>query len=295
MFNSLRSAAPRGRALFKRRPTFNVSCARARAESTAAGGSVPQAYKPKRTPWITPIMVLVGTIPIFTFALGTWQVDRLKWKVALIDELEEKLQREPLLLPNRVNLAAIPDFVYRKVIVNGHWDAEHCILLGPRVRDSTSGYHVVVPLVRPGGSTVLINRGFVTKEHADGIQKQLENGEVEVYGMLRTTAKRNFFTPDNQPEKGIWYWGDASGMAEYAGGEQAGVQPVLIDEIFEGHGGEVASRLTRGVPIGKPPVVDVRNAHASYVATWYALSAFTSVMFVRLLLKQRQARMRVPR
>ena len=47
-------------------------------------------------------MVLVGIIPIFTFALGTWQVQRLKWKVALIDELEEKLQREPMPLPPHV-------------------------------------------------------------------------------------------------------------------------------------------------------------------------------------------------
>ena len=37
-------------------------------------------------------MVLVGIIPFFTFALGTWQVKRLKWKVALIDDLEEKLE-----------------------------------------------------------------------------------------------------------------------------------------------------------------------------------------------------------
>ena len=53
-------------------------------------------YKAKREPWITPTMVLVGLIPIFTFALGTWQVQRLKWKVAFIDELEEKLQREAI-------------------------------------------------------------------------------------------------------------------------------------------------------------------------------------------------------
>ena len=47
-------------------------------------------------------MILVGCVPIVTFALGTWQVQRLKWKVALIDELEEKLQREPMPLPPHV-------------------------------------------------------------------------------------------------------------------------------------------------------------------------------------------------
>jgi cytochrome oxidase assembly protein ShyY1 len=31
-------------------------------------------------------------------------------------------------------------------------------------------------------------------------------------------------------------------------------------------------RLANGVPIGKLPIVDIRNAHASYVATWYAFT-----------------------
>ena len=47
-------------------------------------------------------MVVVGIIPFFTFALGTWQLKRLKWKINLIDELEEKLQLAPLNLPGRI-------------------------------------------------------------------------------------------------------------------------------------------------------------------------------------------------
>ena len=47
-------------------------------------------------------MIVVGFIPIFTFALGTWQVQRLQWKVALIDELKEKLDREPMILPRHL-------------------------------------------------------------------------------------------------------------------------------------------------------------------------------------------------
>jgi len=47
-------------------------------------------------------MVIVGIIPFFTFALGTWQLKRLKWKINLIDELEEKLQLQPLSLPSKI-------------------------------------------------------------------------------------------------------------------------------------------------------------------------------------------------
>lgn len=52
-------------------------------------------------------MVLVGLIPIFTFGLGTWQVQRLKWKIAVIDELEEKLQREAIRLPPHIKCAYV--------------------------------------------------------------------------------------------------------------------------------------------------------------------------------------------
>jgi surfeit locus 1 family protein len=45
---------------------------------------------------------VLGFIPIFTFGLGTWQIQRLQWKLALIDELEEKARREPLILPKRI-------------------------------------------------------------------------------------------------------------------------------------------------------------------------------------------------
>jgi hypothetical protein len=39
---------------------------------------------------------------ILHLGLGTWQLQRLQWKVALIDELEEKLQLQPLSLPKRI-------------------------------------------------------------------------------------------------------------------------------------------------------------------------------------------------
>lgn len=53
-------------------------------------------------------MVLLGIMPIFTFALGTWQLKRLKWKINLIDELEEKLQLQPLYLPSNIKFSRFP-------------------------------------------------------------------------------------------------------------------------------------------------------------------------------------------
>lgn len=170
--------------------------------------------------------------------------------------------------------------------LKGRWDHEHAIMLGPRVRDGTLGYHLIVPLIRSDGSTILVDRGFVSQEFATNRQHLDADDEVELIGMLRTKAARNMFTPNNHPEKGEWFWTDVDAMAEYAGGEVAGVQPVFVEEIFgmsslprcvqhalmlrflDGHAGDISSRLAHGIPVGRAPVVDVRNSHASYIATW---------------------------
>jgi surfeit locus 1 family protein len=59
-------------------------------------------YAPRRERWITPTMLLVGFIPVLSFGLGTWQLQRLQWKTNLIDELQEKLQLDPLSLPPQI-------------------------------------------------------------------------------------------------------------------------------------------------------------------------------------------------
>jgi surfeit locus 1 family protein len=210
-------------------------------------------YSARRYSLFSPTMIVLGTIPIFTFALGTWQVQRLKWKVSLIDELTEKLEREPIVLPNKVkcvlncvirclqhtlhspvSISAIPEFIYRKVVLTGKWDHARSMLLGPRVRDGANGYHIITPFIRLNGTTVLIDRGFISQEFADTIRRtsEVDGEEVTISGMLRDSQARNRFTPDNHPEVNQWYWADVDAMAEYAGGATDNVQPVFIEQLF---------------------------------------------------------------
>lgn len=39
-------------------------------------------------------------IPVAAFALGTWQVERRKWKLDLIADLEKRTHAAPVPLPN---------------------------------------------------------------------------------------------------------------------------------------------------------------------------------------------------
>lgn len=84
---------------------FHTSTPRRIWPFRAAKINVPTIYKARRESWITPTMVLIGIMPIFTFSLGVWQLQRLKWKINLIDELEEKLQLQPLSLPPNIKFS----------------------------------------------------------------------------------------------------------------------------------------------------------------------------------------------
>jgi len=133
---------------------------------------------------------------------------------------------------SRDSLSVIPEFVFRKVVLKGRWDHEHTMIFSPRVREGVHGVHVVTPLIREGGTTILVDRGFVAKDKLASLKEHQTDKEVEVLGMLRTSQARNAFTPDNDIESGKWYWTDVDAMAEYAGGERASVQPVFVEQIF---------------------------------------------------------------
>jgi SURF1 family len=47
-------------------------------------------------------MFFLGCMPIVCAGLGTWQIQRLQWKVNLIEDLHDKLSRDPMSLPRNV-------------------------------------------------------------------------------------------------------------------------------------------------------------------------------------------------
>jgi surfeit locus 1 family protein len=69
-------------------------------------------------------------IPVATFGLGCWQVQRKSWKENLIRQLEETTKAPPIDLPD--NLEDLKDMEYRPVKVRGHFLHDREMLMGPR-------------------------------------------------------------------------------------------------------------------------------------------------------------------
>ncbi|CAK7272726.1 surf-like protein [Sporothrix epigloea] len=251
-----------------------------------------------------PGLIILALIPITAFALGTWQVFRLRWKTDLLAKCEDRLVRPPLPLdPQNVADAVehsqsgggngASDFDYRRIVAVGTFRHDQEMLVGPRVREGVAGYFVVTPLEimdtqnpDPDASatesqkktTILVNRGWISREHRDRRRRArvaggLPRGLVRVEGMLRAPWKKNMFTPDNRPEKGEFYFPDVNGMAALTGS-----LPVWVEATMEPDLLQVYDMEAYGIPIGKLPEVALRNNHAQYIFTWYSLSLATAIM-----------------
>ncbi|RSH95721.1 surf-like protein [Saitozyma podzolica] len=235
----------------------------------------------RRSLLLRPTTIVLMFVPILTGFLGIWQIRRLQWKVALIDEVDRNLAREPMALPNRINLDALPDFSFRRVLVRGHFTSPP-LLVGPQVVDGVPGYNLILPLeLAPGLESASVN--------GDGNGNgDVLGEEVVVEGMLLRPGERSVWTPENNKEGNEWFWRDVKGMAEWVGGEEKNVQPVLIDAIDDGRA-PASLLMQQGTPLGREPHVELRNQHASYAATWLSLCAATSAMLVYVLRKGKPA------
>jgi hypothetical protein len=55
-----------------------------------------------RSQILRPTTIVLILVPIFTFGLGWWQIQRLRWKVGLIEEVERNMKKEPMVLPAHI-------------------------------------------------------------------------------------------------------------------------------------------------------------------------------------------------
>ena len=217
----------------------------------------------------------MALLTLLFVALGTWQVQRLFWKLDLIARVEARVNAPPVPAPAETDW---PGFdagkeEYRHVTASGRFVNDRETLV-QAVTERGGGFWVVTPLVQADGTTVLINRGFVPPERRDPetrAQGQLQ-GYVTVTGLLRLTEPGGAFLRSNDPAGNRWYSRDVAAIAGAKGLQR--VAPYFIDTDNSANPG--------GYPAGGLTVVHFRNSHLAYIFTWYALAAMTVAITVVL-------------
>lgn len=188
--------------------------------------------------------------------LGTWQVQRLDWKLGLIAELETRLSAEPVPLPANPSEARDE---YLRVRTSGVFD-------GSEIRVLTSaqpwgpGYRVISGFETADGRRILVDRGFVDETRRNAPRP---GGPADVTGSLLWPQEVDSFVPAPDLEANLWFARDVPAMAE-----TLGTLPLMV--VAEGDDGDW--------PKAQPLTVNLRNDHLNYAITWYGLAAVWAVM-----------------
>lgn len=166
---------------------------------------------------------LLCLAPIITFALGTWQVKRLKWKNQLVAECEDRLTYKPIPLPKNLTKEDLPNLEYRKVLVTGHFDYSREVYVGPRLHDGKKGYTLICPFVQSNGSgDVLLDRGWISADKVVPQSRNLQHlscpkGEITVECVVRVAPTKGIFHLDHEKHSKLYQYLDADAMAEELG------------------------------------------------------------------------------
>jgi len=215
----------------------------------------------------------------FLIGLGIWQLDRKIWKENLIATVTARTTRAPEDLPPR---ASWPQLVqlgneYRRVAFPAEFlEGQEALVYtaGSPFRPDVKGpgYWVFAPAQLPGGSIVVVNRGFVPADAKDPATRASGNvrGIVEVVGFMRWPETRGLFTPADDPKTNVWYLRDPKAMA--AEKKWATAAPFYIDQESP-------------VPSGSLPLpgklsVELPDNHLQYAITWFGLASALAGVYV---------------
>ena len=224
-------------------------------------------------PWI--LTVLSAALLAVLIGLGVWQVQRLAWKEALIDQAEAAAAMAPVPAAEVLNR---PGGEFRRVILDcpGLNAAPYIELQS--INGGDAGVRLISPC-RPQGveATFLVDRGFVGEAISSRPAVDPAAAEpVRVIAVVREAPEPNWMSPP--PRNGRFFARDPEAMAEALGVDGAVDARVLFAETSTNP--EWAA-LTPAVP---PAAFS--NNHLGYAITWFGL-AVTLMVFYGLMLKRR--------
>jgi surfeit locus 1 family protein len=234
-----------------------------------------------------PVLFALASFVVF-IGLGTWQVQRKVWKEALIASLEQRLNAPPVALPPSERWGELDpaedEFRHVKfsaAFVPGAEALIYATSSALRSDVSGPGYWVLAPARLAAGGLVVINRGFVPEGRQDPATRANGDigGPVELVGVMRWPEARGTFTPNDEPERNLWFVRDPVAIASAKGWGR--VAPFFIE--LE------SPQPPGGLPRPGALKVNLRNEHLQYAITWYGLASVVAVMFALWFRARRQA------
>ena len=211
-------------------------------------------------PGLMTAIMLLGLI-----GLGTWQVQRLFWKQALL----EQIARAEAAPPESFTGAPKP---FTKLSVTGIRRDDLPAYFGAEVRTLASGPRIgarlIVPLERPGGPPLLVDRGWVPLP--GHVRSAPPSQPVTIIGFAREAETSGVFSATDDVPGRRFYALDPAKIGLALGLPR--VEDFILVELGE-TGAADGPIPARHLPV--PP-----NNHAAYALIWYGLAVVLAGIFI---------------
>ena len=216
-------------------------------------------------PLLWPTLFLIASLPVLLW-LGTWQLQRLEWKLALTSQMEARLDAPAVDIAGET--PGLRD-EFRRYSVSGVYD-ERAEFHWLTTSDTYGiGYLVFSPLELSDGRRVIVNRGFVPAPLKDATEDR-PGRPATFEAIARVPAKPGALDATNDVAANIWFTRDTVAMADLAGGGD--YLPVYLERA-----GEVAEDEWPKPGAAKVTLV---NNHLDYALTWYGLGLVLLVIYL---------------
>lgn len=155
-------------------------------------------------PGIFPTLVTLMVLPLLPSA-GFWQLDRADQKYEARAKRQQNRGHEPVSLTSLTS--DLDDILGRKVILTGHFDLQHQVLLDNQKYRNEAGYYVYTPMKVAGmEERVLVHRGWIP-QGKDRMQIPQVNGpENEVTFVGRVDTVPSIGLKVGAPGEGYYDW-----------------------------------------------------------------------------------------
>lgn len=224
----------------------------AAATALAAAADRPQITRMSRRK----ILAVVAALPVFALLcwLGTWQLQRLQWKEAMLARIAASMEGDPEPLFE----TAEP---FARVIVAGRFDYVREAMLGVEIRNGIAGTNLVTPLLRQSGPPLLVVRGWIPLE---GPPARIARpaGVVEITGWIRASEQPGLLSATDEPQHRRFYNFDIPAIAASMGLRR--FEPFGLVALGPGENNVFPD------PARRPP--QPNNDHLGYAITWFGLA-----------------------
>lgn len=205
---------------------------------------------------------------IILLSLGTWQLERLRWKSHIISNINKQIS----LSPREINASVINDiknYNYRRIKLEGTYIYNKNITIYSKVLNGKVGRHLIIPFKTKFGY-ILINKGFIPKDYNIDVAFAENAKNISINGIVKFQQKINYFTPKNNLITNEWYYINLDEISKFLNIPLLGFYLIEEDNPKERY------------PVGSQYNLKVPNDHLQYAITWFSLAIALSI-FMHLL------------